>query len=140
MIETIIGLVFGNLSRLGIEFFKQKKEAKKFEYESELFTKQIELEKLKLTGTVSTNETDKYIATYGALSEATKAQAVVTGTWVDAVSSSVRPIVTYVFLVLYAAGKIVYSINTGHLSWTKEDDTIFASIISFWFADRAIRK
>jgi len=140
MIESLIGLLVGNLSRLGIEYFRQSKAKKEAELSLQLLDKQIALEKLRLAEIGNTSDATKYTAQYGALTAATNAQAVVTGTWVDAVSASVRPLVTYIFVGLYCAGKVVYSVHTGQLSWTREDGTIFASIISFWFVDRAIRK
>lgn len=72
--------------------------------------------------------------------------------WVDALSGSVRPIITYTFFFIYAALKIAQgSILLGavdHIRWDQllvrlwheEDQTLFAAVISFWFGHRAFRK
>lgn len=69
------------------------------------------------------------------------------GNWL---SSSVRPIITYLFFFIFAVVKIsmiVNAIHTGQdfntammLTWDEETQAIFAAIISFWFGSRAMQK
>lgn len=65
-------------------------------------------------------------------------------------SSSVRPVITYLFFFIFAAVKISmiwHAISTGddfysamQMAWDEETQAIFAAIISFWFGSRAIQK
>lgn len=65
-------------------------------------------------------------------------------------SSSVRPIITYLFFFIFAAVKISmiwHAISTGtdfysamQMTWDEETQAIFAAIISFWFGSRAMQK
>jgi len=63
--------------------------------------------------------------------------------WVDALNASVRPVLSYFFFLLYAGIKVfqfhVLNMNL-ELLWTGDDQIIFASIISFYFGQRAILK
>ena len=70
--------------------------------------------------------------------------------WVDAVSSLVRPTITLLFLIDYIVLKaaqfvlmqnsaIEWTVAVGQL-WTETDYTILATIMSFWFGDRAFRR
>lgn len=65
-------------------------------------------------------------------------------------SSSVRPIITYLFFFIFASVKISmiwHAISTGtdfysamQMTWDDETQAIFAAIISFWFGSRAMQK
>lgn len=71
--------------------------------------------------------------------EAIKAQGVMSGVkWIDGMSQSVRPFLTYWWMLLFTAFKIDQLVKTG-LSWGDNDWLVLSSIISFWFVDRAIR-
>lgn len=66
--------------------------------------------------------------------------------WVDAVitflTSSVRPVITYSFFIVYAWVKVaMYGVEKDILKvWSDEDMAIFCTIISFWFGQRAMQK
>jgi hypothetical protein len=62
--------------------------------------------------------------------------------WVDALSSSVRPVITYTFFLLYATLKIIDFLNVGSMEpiWSDEDQGIFCAVIGFWFGQRAFSK
>lgn len=71
--------------------------------------------------------------------------------WIEALISSVRPVLTYGFFGLYAWVKVsqvllAMSALGGDISlavtaaWHPEDQAIFATIISFWFGGRALQK
>jgi hypothetical protein len=66
--------------------------------------------------------------------------------WVDALSSSVRPVITYWFMALYCAAKtaaFVAAIEGGadwgvailH-AWTEADQALWAGVLNFWFLGR----
>lgn len=76
--------------------------------------------------------------------------------WVDALSGSVRPILTYAFFTLYFLIKCAqfHLLITPTLPWqtgltlaqalvslwTEEDVAIFSAIMAFWFGQRAIMR
>ncbi|MEM5403763.1 hypothetical protein [Paraburkholderia unamae] len=82
------------------------------------------------------------------------AQSHLTGVrWADALNLSVRPIVTYLMLLLYLAFKVIVIRDAviqaeGPTSatvtslvaivWNEEDAAIFAGVLTFWFADSVI--
>jgi hypothetical protein len=71
--------------------------------------------------------------------EAIKGQAVMSGVkWLDAVNQSVRPFLTYWWMLLFTAFKIDQLLKVG-LTWGDNDWLVLSSILSFWFVDRAIR-
>jgi len=73
------------------------------------------------------------------------------GSFVNALRGSVRPIITYAFFVLFAAVKATalvammnnegVDLSTGLLAiWDSETQAIFSAIIAFWFGNRAMSK
>lgn len=151
IIESILGTVLGGAFRLipeGLKLFERKDERK---HEKEMFALQLEADKLR--GKIDIEKADAALggAELEALIEATKAQAQPTGIrWVDALSSTVRPIVTYLMLGLYithkiAVMKVTLAAGTSFLTfaagmWGPEDMALLSSIMSFWFVDRSLRR
>lgn len=153
MIE-LLSLLGGGLFRLFpsvLEFFSKKRD---LEHELKLLDKQMELENLRWQF-----KSQEIAAMSEAATEAEWAKALpaaqsqtITGLrWIDAVNASVRPVLTYWWcLVLYTGYK---SINVyvavrdnSELSEiagvlvTSYDQSVIASIVGFWFLDRALRK
>lgn len=71
------------------------------------------------------------------------------GVFINALRASVRPVITYVFFLLFTAIKVYAVINymgdnnvplsaTLPVIWDAETQAIFASIIGFWFGSRTI--
>ena len=69
--------------------------------------------------------------------------------WVDALNGTVRPMLAYSFFAMYAAIKIIqynYITRTALLVeyidviWSVDDQAIFASIVSFYFGQRAFAR
>lgn len=69
--------------------------------------------------------------------------------WVDALNGSVRPVLAYSFFAMYCAIKIIqyhYITKTAlfvqyiDVIWSIDDQAIFASIVSFYFGQRAFAK
>lgn len=72
--------------------------------------------------------------------------------WVDALSGTVRPFITYAFFLLYAVLKyaqwtIAKAVVAEHQwaealvnIWHLEDQALFATVISFWFGQRMLQK
>ncbi len=82
--------------------------------------------------------------------EAVKSQGQLTGVkWIDAVNSTVRPMVTYWFMGIFSAYKsvIMYQawISMGPTEefankiWDANDWGILSMILSFWFVDRVFK-
>tara|TARA_R110001632_G_scaffold171661_1_gene290821 strand:- start:410 stop:838 length:429 start_codon:yes stop_codon:yes gene_type:complete len=59
--------------------------------------------------------------------------------WVDALRGSVRPVITYWFMGLYSYSKYVTYVQ-GSEMWTSWDQTLLATVISFWFGERLMRR
>lgn len=84
--------------------------------------------------------------------EALKGQNAPTGVaWVDALSASVRPVLTYWWcLLLYTSAKAIYVVvafqsdadidQFARILLTDFDHSVIGSILGFWFVDRALRK
>jgi len=72
------------------------------------------------------------------------------GKFVDALRSSVRPVITYIFMGLFIAVEIsiiVKFMETGgewteavNLLWSDEVAGLWSAILAFWFGNRAISK
>jgi len=59
--------------------------------------------------------------------------------FIDGLRGSVRPIITYWFMGLYSYSKYVTYVQGGEM-WTSLDQTLLATVVSFWFGERLIRK
>ena len=81
------------------------------------------------------------------LREAVRTQGEKTGVrWADALSISVRPVITYWFMALYCAAKtaaFAAAVTAGagwgtailH-AWTEADQALWAGVLNFWFLGR----
>lgn len=151
ILETIGGLLSGGLFRLlpeVLSLFKGRSE-RDHEYRmAELSGRQA---KEMADARLAIGEQRLQSADIEAIIEATKAQAQTSGIgWADALSATVRPVVTYWWLALYTAYQIsiiIASFQAGGSvtatlidAWGPEDQAVMASIFSFWFVDRSLRK
>ena len=71
--------------------------------------------------------------------------------WVDGLRASVRPVITYAFFLLFTAVKLsalyilmadeglAFAIALPRI-WDPETQALFASVMSFWFGQRALAK
>ena len=68
---------------------------------------------------------------------------------VDVLRSTVRPILTYGFFILFATVKILTiwhaytvehasTLNIQPLVWDEDSESLFAAVISFWFGSRSV--
>ena len=69
--------------------------------------------------------------------------------WIDGLNAGVRPILAYAFFILYSYAKYMQYTNFAELVsaeeliellWNIEDQAIFASVIGFYFGQRAFSK
>ena len=72
--------------------------------------------------------------------------------WVDTLSCTVRPLLTYGFFLLYLGVKSIELVGLWGLLpfaewvhalsviWHEEDQALFAAVMSFWFGQRALKR
>lgn len=154
----LIGLIFGGVSRLTQHWLDLQDKQKERLHEATMYDKQIELANRRFEHDAALRRMDAEAAEvagdFEALrtaleSQAREAQAA--GGWVAKLSASIRPILTiWHAIVIYTAVKVALFLVAlgGGLSWaqaliyiyTDADRALCFSIVSFWFADRALRR
>ncbi|MFA5346509.1 MAG: hypothetical protein WC294_00060 [Methanoregula sp.] len=155
MFETLLGGLLGGVFRCipeVLKFFDAKDERK---HELDMQDKAITFQKLKgdqaVTEIEARGQQEWNTGALDTLKEAIIGQSKLTGiAWIDAVSQTVRPVITYWFMALYCAAKaaVFYSAIQGgaswpdaiRLAWTSDDMAIWAGIINFWFLSRVFEK
>lgn len=157
MISTLLGTLAGGVFRLAPEILKWIDRKDERKHELALLAANNEADRIKI------EMTTKQIAVAGevavtqkemeAMIEAVKSQGQITGiAWVDAVNSLVRPFLTFWWcIVLYTLAMtaqfyVVVYIDGANAAqavlqvFGPEEKTIAASIFSFWFLDRTLRR
>lgn len=156
MLTTLLGTLLGGLFRLMPEVLKLWNKSSEQAHELAMFDKQLEADKLKSEAglLLAQAEADHAfgLAEMQGLASAIAQQGQLTGVkWVDAINSLMRPLITFWWvIVLYSVSLFAqFSLLVGQgvsnaqatLSvWGPDEKAIAASIISFWFCDRALRK
>lgn len=153
MITTILSLLGGGLGavmRLLPEVFKLFTMKRDQDHEYRMTTLQLQIDKAR-----AEQEIDKVHAYQGleavrgemaAYAEALKGQGQMTGVkWIDGLNQSVRPVLTYWWMVLFTIYKVAVLWSTANFAelmknlWTAEDAGILSMILGFWFVDRAMK-
>ena len=151
MVETLLGGLLGGMFRLAPEVLKWLDS--KLERAHELAMQDKALEFQRLTGSQKMAEIQASadsawnVGAIDALKEAIGGQSQKTGvSWVDALSASVRPTITYWFMCQYCVAKtatFVAAVQGGalwsvaiSLVWTPADMALWAGILNFWFLGR----
>lgn len=156
LLTTLFGGLFGGIFRLAPEILKMFDKGAERKHELAMFDRQLQADKLRSQLAIdqisAQSQSAMAAADMQALIEATRAQATLTGVkWVDAISSLMRPLLTFWWcIILYTmeliAGFIgmtqsgMTAVNAILQLWGPDEKAIVASIIGFWFVDRAIRK
>jgi hypothetical protein len=155
MIETLLGGLLGGAFRLTPEILKWIDRKGERNHELAIHDKNLELEKLRASTAMKQvevkAESAKQAKAINTLNSAVASQGIVTGVkWADALSSSVRPIITYWFMALYCAAKtamFVASTQTGiewtaavQNAWTESDQALWSGVLNFWFLGRVFDK
>lgn len=153
MIETLLGGLLGGAFRLAPEFLKWLDRKGERGHELAMQDKALEFEKIR--GAQRMDEIGAgadaawNVGAIETLREAVRTQGEKTGVrWADALSSSVRPVITYWFMALYCAAKtaaFVAAVTAGagagwgvailH-AWTEADQALWAGVLNFWFLGR----
>lgn len=149
MIETLFGGVLGGIFRMAPEVLKWLD--RRGERAHEVAMLQAEMEFAKIRGEIAMRQVEAVMTTaeLDAMTVALKEQgqtARAAGKWVAAISALVRPIVTYWFVVLYSAVKILsmtMAIQQGGdwkevvvNSWNEADMGMLMLVLTFWFVGR----
>jgi len=151
MIETILGGLLGGAFRLAPEILKWLDRSGERSHELSMQDKAIEFEKIRGAQRMSEIGASADAAwnagAIDAFKEAIAAQGRPTGVqWMDGLSSSVRPVITYWLMALYCAAKavaFVAALNAGAgwgaavlAAWSEADQALWAGVLNFWFLGR----
>lgn len=155
MIETLLGGLLGGAFRIAPEVLKALDRKSERTHELAMQDKALEFEKLKgaqrMEEIGATAESAWNTGALDALKEAIKGQGEKTGVkWADALSASVRPVLTYWFMALYCVAKtaafaaaVVSGAGWGTAAiaaWTETDQALWAGVLNFWFLGRVFDK
>ncbi|MFN7662579.1 MAG: hypothetical protein ACK5PQ_02510 [Alphaproteobacteria bacterium] len=144
---TLLGSVLGFVGSLVPEIFKYVRDRSDQSHELAILDRQVDMMKLRHAHNL---EELQMIGETEAMKVLYKYPHKMGITWVDALSGSVRPLITYAFFMLYVGMKGVqlYGLwkglnSTGwdhllHKIWHEEDQVLFATVVSFWFGQRAL--
>jgi hypothetical protein len=153
----LLGIVFGGASRMFQQFLEMKDKQREREHEAVMFDKQIALQAQRIDAEKDMRQMDADSARdAGELdwlkvtTQAQASEAQAAGGWVAKLSASVRPLVSYWLMFIYTAAKVATLYMTLHAgvelalavkqTYTEFDGALLGSIVSFWFADRSLRK
>ena len=151
MIETLLGGLLGGAFRLAPEILKWLDRKGERGHELAMQDKALEFEKLRGVQRMSEigagADAAWNVGAIETLREAVRTQGEKTGVrWADALSSSVRPVITYWFIALYCAAKTatVAAALTGGAgwgvailyAWTEADQALWAGVLNFWCLGR----
>ena len=155
MLLSILSALGGGLLRLLPEILTLLNKKTDNSHELAMFDKQLQMEQLRAANRqneiISQGGIDVSIATLNAQSTALQAQMQKTGIrLVDTLNFLVRPIVTYILLILYVlhkmGGAIILYATGASLSnvfvqiYTADDFALLSGILAFWFVGRVFDK
>lgn len=151
MIETLLGGLLGGAFRLAPEILKWLDRKGERGHELAMQDKALEFEKLRgaqrMAEIGASADAAWNTGAIEALRDSTTAQSQTSGVpWVDALSISVRPVITYWFMALYCVAKTAafaaaitagagWGTATVH-AWTEADQALWAGVLNFWFVGR----
>ena len=152
----LLSLIFGGALRLVPEVLKLLSARSDRAHELEMTKLQLQIDQARAQQQIDLVHAQGAIAAdtaeMAALVDALKGQGAPSGVrWIDGLSSSVRPVLTYWWcLVLYTAAKVIGLIAALHaggtlvqiapLVVTEFDRMVIGSIFLFWFGDRSLRR
>ena len=148
---ALLGMIFGGALRLAPEILKWFDRKSEREHELKMFDKQLAMDKLKGDTEIQKGELSLDMAGLQALIESIKGQGQITGIkWIDALNASVRPVLTYWWVVILSTTALiaqyillrqsgVSSVEAISRLWGTEEKTIVGGMINFWFLDRVLK-
>jgi hypothetical protein len=144
---TLLASLLGFVGSLVPEVFKYFRDRSDQSHELAILDRQVEMMKLRHTQNL---EELQMIGETEALKVLYKYPHKMGIRWVDALSGSVRPLITYAFFLLYLGMKAVQIYGLWqwltlagwdqllNKIWHEEDQILFATVVSFWFGQRAL--
>jgi hypothetical protein len=151
VIETLLGSLLGGAFRIAPEILKALDRKSERTHELAMQDKALEFEKLRGAQRMDEIRASADAAwdtnAIGALRDAVRTQGEKTGVrWADALSASVRPVLTYWFMLLYCVAKTAAfsaAVMSGAgwgtaaiAAWTEADQALWAGVLNFWFLGR----
>ena len=151
MIETLLGGLLGGVFRLAPEVLKWFDRKSERGHELAMQDKALEFDRIrgaqKMAEIGAAADAAWNTGAIEALRDAVRTQGEKTGVrWADALSISVRPVITYWFMALYCAAKtaaFVGAMTAGVgwsaavlQAWTEADQALWAGVLNFWFLGR----
>jgi hypothetical protein len=155
MIETLLGGMLGGAFRLAPEVLKWLDRQGERGHELAMQDKALEFEKLRgnqRMGEIgSASEVIWNTGALDTLRASISAQSQPSGVpWVDGLSSSVRPVITYSFMALYCTAKVAtfaVALHAGsnwlaaiQAAWTDADQALWSGVLQFWFLTRCFER
>ena len=155
MIETLLGGLLGGAFRLAPEILKWLDRQGERGHELAMQDKALEFEKIRgaqrMAEIGASADAAWNTGAIEALKEAVVAQARPSGVkWVDALSTSVRPTVTYLFVLMYVGVKLSTFVGSAQsgvgfgaallAAWTAADQALLSGILNYWFLNRTLEK
>lgn len=153
MFETLLGGLFGGLLRLAPEVLKTLDRKDERKHELAMLDRELDFTKARAEVELRRIDTELSTSELSAISDAFKEQAQTAetaGKLVSAISALVRPLVTYIFIGLYALVKLAaYAISLQQggawqqvlvSMWSIDDMAVLNMILSFWFVGRVYER
>ena len=146
---TLLASLLGLIGSAFPEFIKLFRDSQDRKQELAILDRQMELQKLGHSQRLEEIQISADVAESQALYSYSNHS---TGMpWVEALQSSVRPVITYAFFVVFAVVKItalnskiqadgVFLAIALQSVWDEESQALFAAVMSFWFGSRQISK
>ena len=146
---TILGSLIGFAGSALPKVFDMVQDWQDRKHELQIMDRQIEQAKLVHTQKIEALSVEADIAESQALYK--HDQAMSNDGFIGALRSSVRPVLTYLFFILFATIKgvalysMIYTDGTDWevavmTLWDTETQGIFSAIIAFWFGSRALQR
>lgn len=150
-IDALAGGVVGALARLAPEVLSILDKRNERKHEKEMTELNMKFEELRHQNAVDLKDLDieqsRFAAAMPVLQSSIQAQAQQTGIkFIDALSATVRPVITYWLFFIYALVKVgIYStyVNAGVAAdqamvalWGPEDTTMLSAVLTFWYVGR----
>ena len=153
MLETLLGGLFGGALRLAPELMKLWDRKDERKHELSMLDREIQAAQARAEVELHKADSSLVAVQLGTLEAAFNEQsqtAQAAGKFVSAVSALVRPLVTYIFIGLYAAIKLaayVLALSQGGnwavvlvSMWSTDDMAVLNMILSFWFVGRVYER
>ena len=149
--DSLIGTVLGFGGAIAQEIVEVKKQKQAFAHELSMTREKIKLADAETKNKIKVMDIEADIEEMKRLYEHDIAIGQGTGPFIASLRSSVRPVITYAFFILFMGLKVATfiilakelgSIDINLLSglWDSNTSTLFSAIMSYWFGRRSIEK